>query len=108
MPFAPSNGVELCYETFGDPADPRREPHAVRYPAAGTPNPEVTLHVLALAESEPLRALSLYALGVRAEGEGRRAEAADWYQLARLAGAPDEREARWATERLDALAEAPP
>ena len=33
---------------IGDPADPRREPHAVRYPAAGTPNPEVTLHVLAL------------------------------------------------------------
>ncbi|MFO0610596.1 MAG: hypothetical protein U0324_45965 [Polyangiales bacterium] len=64
--------------------------------------------VLALAESEPLRALSLYALGVRAEGEGRRAEAADWYQLARLAGAPDERETRWAAERLDALAEAPP
>ena len=22
MPFAPSNGIELCYETFGDPADP--------------------------------------------------------------------------------------
>ena len=33
---------------IGDPADPRREPQAVRYPAAGTPNPDVTLHVLAL------------------------------------------------------------
>ncbi|MCB0998284.1 MAG: S9 family peptidase [Acidimicrobiales bacterium] len=33
---------------IGDPADPRTEPHVVRYPAAGTANPEVTLHVLAL------------------------------------------------------------
>jgi dipeptidyl-peptidase-4 len=33
---------------IGDPADPRREPLAVRYPAAGTANPSVTLHVLAL------------------------------------------------------------
>lgn len=33
---------------IGDPADPRREPHPMRYPAAGTPNPDVTLHVLAL------------------------------------------------------------
>lgn len=22
MPFAPSNGIEICYDTFGDPADP--------------------------------------------------------------------------------------
>ena len=33
---------------IGDPADPRREPQAVRYPAAGSANPDVTLHVLAL------------------------------------------------------------
>ena len=33
---------------ISDPADPRQEPRAVRYPAAGTPNPSVTLHVLAL------------------------------------------------------------
>ncbi len=33
---------------IGDPADPKREPQAVRYPAAGTANPDVTLHVLAL------------------------------------------------------------
>jgi len=33
---------------IGDPADPRREPQPVRYPAAGSANPDVTLHVLAL------------------------------------------------------------
>jgi dipeptidyl-peptidase 4 len=33
---------------ISDPADPRRVPTAIRYPAAGTPNPEVTLHVLDL------------------------------------------------------------
>ncbi len=33
---------------IGDPADPKKEPHAIRYPAAGTANPDVTLHVLAL------------------------------------------------------------
>lgn len=33
---------------IGDPADPRSEPHAIRYPAAGTPNARVSLHVLAL------------------------------------------------------------
>jgi dipeptidyl-peptidase-4 len=33
---------------IGDPADPKKEPHAIRYPAAGTTNPDVTLHVLAL------------------------------------------------------------
>ncbi len=33
---------------IGDPSDPRREPTALRYPAAGTANPEVTLHVMAL------------------------------------------------------------
>jgi dipeptidyl-peptidase 4 len=33
---------------IGDPADPRAAPRAIRYPAAGTANPDVTLHVLAL------------------------------------------------------------
>ncbi len=33
---------------IGDPADPKKEPQAIRYPAAGTANPDVTLHVLAL------------------------------------------------------------
>jgi dipeptidyl-peptidase 4 len=33
---------------ISDPADPRREPQPIRYPAAGTANPDVTLHVLAL------------------------------------------------------------
>ncbi len=41
-----TSGVQQWW--IGDPADPRREPHAVRYPAAGTANPSVTLHVLAL------------------------------------------------------------
>jgi len=62
--------------------------------------------VIALAESEPLRALALYTLGVRAEADGRADEAADWYQLTRLAAAPGDREHRWAAERLDALREA--
>ncbi|MDT0344923.1 prolyl oligopeptidase family serine peptidase [Streptomyces litchfieldiae] len=30
---------------IADPADPARPPRAIRYPAAGTPNAEVTLHV---------------------------------------------------------------
>jgi len=38
--------VQVWY--VGDPADPRREPTAMRYPAAGTPNADVSLHVLAL------------------------------------------------------------
>jgi dipeptidyl-peptidase-4 len=33
---------------IGDPADPRRQPHPMRYPAAGTPNADVSLHVLAI------------------------------------------------------------
>lgn len=33
---------------IGDPADPRRAPTPIRYPAAGTANPDVTLHVLDL------------------------------------------------------------
>jgi dipeptidyl-peptidase-4 len=33
---------------IGDPAYPRRTPTAIRYPAAGTANPDVTLHVLDL------------------------------------------------------------
>ena len=34
--------------TIADPADPSRPAHTVRYPAAGTENPVVTLHVLGL------------------------------------------------------------
>ncbi|MBI5089751.1 MAG: S9 family peptidase [Actinobacteria bacterium] len=33
---------------IGDPADPRTPPTVIRYPAAGTANADVTLHVLAL------------------------------------------------------------
>lgn len=33
---------------IGDPANPAERPVEIRYPAAGTPNPDVTLHVLAL------------------------------------------------------------
>jgi dipeptidyl-peptidase-4 len=33
---------------IADPAHPEREPQEIRYPAAGTTNPDVTLHVLAL------------------------------------------------------------
>jgi dipeptidyl-peptidase-4 len=33
---------------IGDPSDPRRTPNVIRYPAAGTANADVTLHVLDL------------------------------------------------------------
>jgi dipeptidyl-peptidase 4 len=33
---------------IADPANPERPPHAIRYPAAGTANADVTLHVLRL------------------------------------------------------------
>ena len=33
---------------IADPANPERAPHAIRYPAAGTANADVTLHVLRL------------------------------------------------------------
>lgn len=33
---------------IADPSNPGREPHTIRYPAAGTQNTDVTLHVLAL------------------------------------------------------------
>jgi dipeptidyl-peptidase-4 len=33
---------------IGDPSDPRKVPAVIRYPAAGTRNPDVTLHVLDL------------------------------------------------------------
>lgn len=36
---------------IGDPADPQAEPVAHRYPFAGTPNPEVSLHVVAAADA---------------------------------------------------------
>ena len=39
---------------ISDPADPSAPPRAVRYPAAGTPNPDVTLHVCALAGGPPV------------------------------------------------------
>lgn len=37
---------------ISDPADPAAPPRPVRYPAAGTPNPEVTLHVCRLDGGE--------------------------------------------------------
>jgi len=40
------SGVQQWY--IADPANPQRPANEVRYPAAGTANPEVTLHVLAL------------------------------------------------------------
>jgi hypothetical protein len=62
---------------------------------------------LALSEREPLRAAVAFFVGERALAEGRVAEAADWYQLARLAGSPRDREFAWAADRLDAIAHAP-
>jgi dipeptidyl-peptidase-4 len=41
-----SSAVELWY--VADPADPAKAPHAVRYAAAGTANPEVTLWIAGL------------------------------------------------------------
>lgn len=38
---------------IANPADPSSAPTAVRYPAAGTPNPEVTLHLCPLDGSAP-------------------------------------------------------
>jgi dipeptidyl-peptidase 4 len=40
------SGVQQWY--IADPANPQRPANEVRYPAAGTANPDVTLHVLAL------------------------------------------------------------
>ncbi len=37
---------------ISNPADPSSTPRPVRYPAAGTPNPEVTLHVCALESGD--------------------------------------------------------
>lgn len=37
---------------IADPAHPDREPTAVRYPAAGTPNADVTLHVLPVGDGD--------------------------------------------------------
>lgn len=39
---------------IADPADPASAPRAVRYPAAGTPNPEVTLHLFRLDGTAPV------------------------------------------------------
>jgi dipeptidyl-peptidase-4 len=38
---------------ISNPADPASEPNAVRYPAAGTPNPDVTLHLCPLESGAP-------------------------------------------------------
>ncbi|TJZ58651.1 S9 family peptidase [Streptomyces piniterrae] len=43
---ADATRVEQRY--IGDPADPTKPPRAMRYPAAGTVNAEVTLHLLSL------------------------------------------------------------
>jgi dipeptidyl-peptidase-4 len=42
---------------IADPADPGRSPRQVRYPAAGTANAVVTLHVVPLGGGPPLRVL---------------------------------------------------
>ena len=39
---------------IGDPADPSSAPRAVRYPAAGTANADVTLHVFPVGGGEPV------------------------------------------------------
>lgn len=44
---ADSTGVRTWW--IADPANPGSEPHAHRYPAAGTPNPELELHVYDIA-----------------------------------------------------------
>ncbi len=44
------SSVQTWY--IGDPANPDQPPNAIRYPAAGTANPDVTLHVLALNGGE--------------------------------------------------------
>ena len=50
-PRSPSTRVDTAPVQrwhLGDPADPATEPRELPYPAAGTPNAEVTLHVIAL------------------------------------------------------------
>jgi dipeptidyl-peptidase 4 len=39
---------------ISNPADPSAAPNAVRYPAAGTPNPDVTLHLCPVDGGEPI------------------------------------------------------
>jgi dipeptidyl-peptidase 4 len=39
---------------LADPADPTRDPVAMRYPAAGTPNADTTLHLFDLGGGEPV------------------------------------------------------
>ena len=41
---------------IADPADPSTAPRAIRYPAAGTPNAEVSLHICSLDGSPPVAA----------------------------------------------------
>lgn len=42
------DGSAVTQWYIGDPGDPRRAPSTIRYPAAGSANADVTLHVLAL------------------------------------------------------------
>lgn len=44
--------VQIWY--IGDPANPGAQPVATRYPAAGTPNPDVTLHLVPLERGDPI------------------------------------------------------
>ena len=44
--------VQIWY--IGDPANPATPPTAARYPAAGTPNPDVTLHLVKVDGGDPV------------------------------------------------------
>jgi dipeptidyl-peptidase 4 len=56
---------------IADPADPERPPRAVRYPAAGTANADLTLHVLRLDGSRMRSGCcSFWVAGLRARGLG--------------------------------------
>ena len=47
--------VQVWY--IGDPANPATPPVAARYPAAGTPNPDVTLHLVAVDGGDPVEVI---------------------------------------------------
>lgn len=45
-------GVDIRW--IADPAQPEREPSAHRYPSAGTPNADVSLHLVSVATDDPI------------------------------------------------------
>lgn len=49
------SGVQRWH--LGDPADPTRSPASVAYPAAGTPNADVSLHLVPLQGGDPIRVI---------------------------------------------------